>query len=323
MKILFHSLVFTISLFHTLHVVAAERDRTVQIIGRKDAVVTTGDISLADIASVSSNRLIDDEAVIGLKKIPLQKSPGPGETATLSAAGILERLRESGVDLNNVAYTLPRIIVVKRAAREITTAEIKEAIDAFIKTSGRDMEVKSITFPKSVFVLPGDIKFSVQPAQSISGSQQNFGVIAKVVNATPIRFEAVASVNEWKEVPVAKRAIARGEVIADEDLMMARFNMTAIPKDAALLTEKVVGLRVNADLSYGELFRRQKLAIPSVIETGSRVTMVYKSRLLEASAKGTALEAGAVGQEIKVRNDTSRKTVVGKVRESGIVEVIP
>ena len=42
---------------------------------------------------------------------------------------------------------------------------------------------------------------------------------------------------------------------------------------------------------------------------------------LEVTATGTAIDSGAIGQEIKVRNEGSKKVVSGKVEGPGIVVV--
>jgi flagella basal body P-ring formation protein FlgA len=49
--------------------------------------------------------------------------------------------------------------------------------------------------------------------------------------------------------------------------------------------------------------------------------MKYQSEFFEATASGVALENGGIGQEIKVRNDASKKVVSGQVLEAGIVRV--
>ncbi len=298
-------------------------DRSIQVVGRKEVVVTTATVSLGDIAQISSPRMIDDEAVIGLKKIPLDKAPAPGDVLTLSAAGILEKMRDSGVDLNGVGYAIPRIIKVSRASRTITLDEVKGAIDEFIKSSGKDVVVKDVSLPEQVHLIPGITKIKAIAFPSAVPGKMTFGLAAHVPGATDVRFNVDATVDEWREVPVARRPLSRGEVVGSEDVMMARLNMAAVPKDAALSDDKVVGLAINASLGSGEFFRRDKLLTPMVIEAGARVTMMYRSKNFEATAKGTALEGGSVGQEIKVRNETSKKIIAGKVVEAGLIEVIP
>ena len=69
------------------------------------------------------------------------------------------------------------------------------------------------------------------------------------------------------------------------------------------------------------MFQKRKLDIPPVIDMGALVTLVYRSGGIEATASGVAIESGALGDEIRVRNDSSRKIILGKVLEPGIVGV--
>ena len=58
-----------------------------------------------------------------------------------------------------------------------------------------------------------------------------------------------------------------------------------------------------------------------MVEMGAMVTLVYRSGGIEATASGVAIESGAQGDEIRVRNDSSRKIILGKVLEPGMVGV--
>jgi flagella basal body P-ring formation protein FlgA len=61
--------------------------------------------------------------------------------------------------------------------------------------------------------------------------------------------------------------------------------------------------------------------IPPVVKSGSRVTLLFKRGQLEVTASGIALENGIVGSEIKVRNENSKRVVIGRVADEGLVVV--
>jgi flagella basal body P-ring formation protein FlgA len=69
------------------------------------------------------------------------------------------------------------------------------------------------------------------------------------------------------------------------------------------------------------VFRAHSVAVPPLVSTGSRVSIVFRYNRLEVSASGIALENGGKGQEIKIRNDTSKRIVSGRVEAPGIVMV--
>jgi len=297
--------------------------RTISIIGRERATVTRAEIRVADIADVNSRLTRDDEAVIALQRILISKSPGPGEQITLSAQQVLEAMKRGGADVNKVGYTLPRIIIVERAARSVGEEEVRTALHSLFERTGREAEIRTIQMPKDIRVAPQAIEIEPIERPSTRSGGDAFQMVVKQDGQRVASFDVQATLEEWREMPVARRPLARGSVIGAADLVMARMNMSALPRDAANNDSGIVGLRLNQEIAPGEVFRKQHLFIPPLVEAGQRVSLVYRSRLLEASAVGIALQQGAKGDVVSVRNENSKKVVSGVVTESGVVEVRP
>lgn len=297
--------------------------RSITIQGHKSSVITTKAIKLGDIAQISSRLTKDDDAIVALQKIFIQSSPKPGSEATISAAEILEKLKSAGVSLGDLGYLLPKIMAVKRASRVLTREEIQKALEDSLKQSGKEISIKQIQYPNDVHVVPGPTEIEIGLATPRSPGSWEMKVNAKVEGEEPVIFDVSADVNEWKEVPVARRPIQKGELLEADHLMMARLNLSSIPRDAAYDDKEVLGLEVKQGIQYGEVLRKSKLTIPPLIESGARVTLRYKSNLLEATASGVALEDGLLGKAIRVKNDSSKKIITGTVVEPGLVEVDP
>jgi flagella basal body P-ring formation protein FlgA len=293
----------------------------VRVIGRSAVTVTTPGISLGDLAEIQGQDLQQDEIVIGLKKVRLGSAPSPGQETTIAAARILERLRTEGINLNQIGYRFPRVIKVRRAGRVLSYREVLEAVENYLLGSNRDIELKSIDYAENVYLAPGVTSLEVIPNENRHSNKLKFMIVANAPGQDPVHFDVRATVEEWREVPVATRALSRGSVINESDVRMARMNLRTLPPDAFLASAAVLGLEASRDLGHGEVFRQGKLAIPPVINVGSGVTLLYRSGRLEATATGVALEAGVLGQEIKVRNIASKRVIVGKVLEPGLVGV--
>ncbi|MBX7137148.1 MAG: flagellar basal body P-ring formation chaperone FlgA [Oligoflexia bacterium] len=295
----------------------------VRVVGRDESTVTTDAIRLSDIADVYPMEDGNDEAVIGLKRLLLASSPAPGEVSTITAAQTLERMRTQGIRLEQIGYALPRLMRVKRAARPLNEDEIRNALLQFLSSRTRDVTLKALYLKEHPQVAPGDVSFDVRPFDTGRSARQGFNVTARVAGAPEVRFDLEADVDEWREVPVASRSISRGSKIETGDIMMARLNLGTLARDAALDENQILGKEINHDLDYGEAFTHSKLVIPPIIQAGSKVTVIYRSKLFEASATGTAMEAGMPGQNIRVRNDSSKKIVTGTALEPGLVEIRP
>ena len=302
---------------------SASAQPRIRVIGRESVTVTGERVRLEDIAEVSSAQISDDEAVIAIKKVELMTSPAPGQRNTIAAMGVLERLRTANVDLTQIGYRLPSIITVTRAGRAVSVDEVRAVIEGLLASQRREITVKQVRLDPDLFVAPGAITLSAEPMFSQSPGQLPFMITARADGMPDVRFKAIATADEWREVPVAARSIPRGAVVESSDVVMARLNTAALPRDLADSASSIVGLATTRGISYGEAFQRANLAIPPVITAGAVVTMIVRTNLLEATASGIALESGIAGQEIRIRNESSRKTVTGKVVEPGVVIVTP
>ena len=301
--------------------VAETSQRSVQIVGRESATDTTDSVRLSDIAEVSSARISDDEIVIGLKKIVVAGSPLPGQEMLLEASQVLEKLKQNAVKLDDIGYTLPRSMKVTRAARIITHNELFAAVSDYLKNSGRDAVLRSLRYNEDQKVAPGDVSFEMVPYETSDSRRLGFSITAGVKGAPSTRFDAEAEIDQWREIPVASRALPKGSVVGPDDVVMARMNLAALSRDVARERGSILGMELGRNIGYGEPFTRGKLAIPPIIVSGSKVTMMYHGRHFEATATGIALESGLQDQTIKVRNDSSKKTVTGTVLATGLVEV--
>lgn len=294
---------------------------SIRIEGRKNIVVSQHLVRLSDIAEVSSPLIEDDEAVIALQKINIDPAPPAGQTATISASRILQRLKEEGVKLSDVIYVLPRITAVARAGRMLSETEIESALKENLKGTGREAGIKQIILPKDILVPPDVSEIKASPAQSIRPGLMKFYMVAATPAGEEVRFEVSARIDEWVNVPTAKRYLPRGEMVGADDIVMARMNIATLANDAAHIPDEIIGKEVVADIQYGESFRKAKLDMPVLIESGAKVTLSYVSGVLEATATGFAMEPGVLGQQIKVRNESSKKIITGKVLEAGRVGV--
>ena len=295
----------------------------IKIVGRAEVTVTGDTVRLEDIADVSSPNIADDESIIALKKLDIAPSPAPGQGIVVQAMSVLDRLHAAQVDLQHIGYTFPRTMTITRAGRVVSAEEVRAAIDGALLKAKREATIKQVIYNDPQQVLPGVATIEAQELFSTVGGQLPFMITVKVPGAADTRFRVSAVVDEYREVPVATRPLLRGSVVGPDDVVMARLSTSYIPKDASLQIGSIVGQALSSNIAFGEVFSRGKLEIPPLITAGSKVTMVVKTALLEATASGIAIESGAEGEDIKVRNEASKKIVIGKVVEAGLVNVTP
>ena len=295
------------------------RERTdIRLQGRTDVVVTEPVVRLGDVALIESAAVADDEAMVELRKIPLANSPRAGESLTIEGVAILEKLKDAGVRLDSVLYTFPKQVQVTRAYREVSRDELERALKSFLLVQDRKIEVKHLLAERPVRIPADALSIEVVGLQAMQPG--HFGVDYRSrAGSGEVRFQMKALADEWRIMPTAVKPLKRGEIITASDVRLMKVNGTSMLPDSVEQIGDVVGRMLLRDVGQGEMFSAKAVQIPPVIEAGSRVTMIYRRGRLEATARGVAMEDGADGQEINVRNESSKKVVRARVREKGVV----
>jgi flagella basal body P-ring formation protein FlgA len=122
-----------------------------------------------------------------------------------------------------------------------------------------------------------------------------------------------------EDVWVAARALLPGDILGDDDVA-AR----ALPRprsDTVPATSDLVGMEVRRRVAAGAPLTNRDVGARTLVKANTTVTVIWNVGTLSLSMQGRALQAGALGEEIRVLNTNSSRTVRGIVLASGQVEV--
>ena len=86
--------------------------------------------------------------------------------------------------------------------------------------------------------------------------------------------------------------------------------------------QQVVGKQVRRMLSSGRPIQSQSIIEPLVIDRGDRVDIFFNDGLLALTSPGRALSDAHMGQEVRIVNLVSNKTVTAVATGNGTVEVL-
>ncbi len=292
----------------------------IRITGRSEVVVTEPMIRLGNVVQIESSQVQDDESIAQLRKITIGASPKCGETAKLEGITILERLKSQGVRLDQLRYTLPREIAVTRAYRELSILELERAVSFFLGKSEKPVELRKLLIEKPVRVPADSSGIEVVGLQVTKPGHIGIDFHA-LSESEDVRFQLGGFADEWRLLPAAVKPLSKGTIISADDVELKRMNGTTVGRDVLENIGDIIGHSLTRDVGEGEMFRQNNVVVPPVVKAGARVTLLFRRDGIEATASGLAAEAGIAGQEIKVRNDTSKKIVVGRVIETGLVAV--
>jgi flagella basal body P-ring formation protein FlgA len=133
------------------------------------------------------------------------------------------------------------------------------------------------------------------------------------------RYEFIVRAQISARIAVMANDLAAGKVLADEDVLLERHDISSIP-DSITDLQEVVGLSGKRGLRAGEVLRRNVLMAPMLVKRGEPVRIVARHEQIEVTMAGDALDAGGRGDTVRVRNANG---VVIRARVTGASTVEP
>jgi flagella basal body P-ring formation protein FlgA len=123
------------------------------------------------------------------------------------------------------------------------------------------------------------------------------------------------------DVAVLKADVARGALIAEDDLEYKPIPLVRANASVVRAITDVAGKEARRALKAGELIRTSDLKRPTMVAKGSTVTMLFEAPGMRLTAVGRALAEGAEGDTITILNPTSYRKVEAVVVKAGTVRV--
>jgi flagella basal body P-ring formation protein FlgA len=98
-------------------------------------------------------------------------------------------------------------------------------------------------------------------------------------------------------------------------------NIATLRRTPVADQDLVIGMELKYPLTTGSAFSLDSLTRPLLVQRGDLVQLVAESKNLRIRQQGEALQDGALGKVINVRNNSSEMIVQAEVIGSGKVKV--
>lgn len=135
------------------------------------------------------------------------------------------------------------------------------------------------------------------------------------------RYEYVVRGRISAMVAVAAAPVAAGEPLTNAMITLDRRDVTLIP-DALGAPDAALGQTSRRSLRPGDVLRAGQLAAQVLVKRGDAVLMVARRDQVEVTTAGEALDSGARGAMVRVRNPSSGQIVRMRVSGAGTVEPV-
>jgi flagella basal body P-ring formation protein FlgA len=143
----------------------------------------------------------------------------------------------------------------------------------------------------------------------------------RCLGAGASRQEYIVRARISASVVVAATAVAPNETITDTHITVEQRDITSIA-DPVTDPLAAVGQTSRRSLRAGDVLRNSSLTAPVLVKRGDAVAMIARFEGIEVSTAGEALDTGARGALVRVRNSSSGQTVRMRVTAPGTVEPV-
>ena len=138
-----------------------------------------------------------------------------------------------------------------------------------------------------------------------------------------IRFDPSPYLSVSAPVFKTTRSLDRGEVLSESDFEAVSVDVREIPSGEIFTSaDDIIGLSARMNITSGKILTDSLLELPTLVFRGDVVYVVVPFGNISVTLKGTALDSGAMGDEIRVRNPDSNVIIDAVVTGPSTAEVI-
>lgn len=270
-------------------------------------------------------RLADlfDDAGANAQRV-LGPGPGPGGRIVVEAAQLAAIARQFGVDWRPASSS--DRAVLERAGRPLSREDAVTAVRAALVAAGAsaDCDIELAGFS------PPLVPVEAKPRPVVSDLEYDaadgrFSALLSIAGEAmePIALRLGGRADDMMDLPVATRRLPAGAVLGRDDVHLGRVRASLVHGEVMSRPADAVGMQLRHAVAAGQPLATGELVRPSLVQRGANVLMVLDSAGIALTAQGQALEAGAIGERIRVLNPSSHAVVEAEVTGAGSVRVAP
>lgn len=128
--------------------------------------------------------------------------------------------------------------------------------------------------------------------------------------------------DEVVEVPVITSSIPANTIIKEDDIDFIRIEKSKLKNDVITEISDIVGQTLKRRSSENQPIRARDIMKKQLVFRNNTINIIYETANMKLSSIGIALEDGAIGDVIKVRNPSSNKVIQAIVQNDKDAKVI-
>ena len=149
----------------------------------------------------------------------------------------------------------------------------------------------------------------------------NLSLLVQCNGAKPWKIYLQASVNAYQEIYTARVPITRGAPFNDTDLILEKRNITSLNGNYLTDPAHIKAHVARRTIRKGEIIQPMLLVKSKLVKRGEQVTLIAETSGITVRMMGKALNDATAGQQVRVRNNNSKRIVEGTAITRGVVEI--
>lgn len=282
-------------------------------------------VLLGEVAAISVLNPAGAELAQALAQIDLGQTPAAGQRLVWRRAQVEQRILAARLNLSEAVFSIPDEVTITGRGQELNQDILRLALEKYLAETepyrSGTFQLVTVNFGTLPTLPPGRVAYRFVPQASSNPTYLAGNFFFAVEGQEAGRARVTAQVDLTVPALVATRTLARGHILAEEDLSLTQIPYTQ-GKGALLDPNQAVGQTLKGNVSAGDPIRDRNLTKSILVKRGDMVTIVAQQGGLKVTASGQARQDGALGDTIGITNLDSKKNLTGRVIGPSQVEII-
>lgn len=249
-------------------------------------------------------------------------SPAPGERLVIGARQLFHYAKSFGLIWRpNDARAYSEVV---RDSAPVPVEVIREALTEAVARErvGDDFDVHIFNRDVPLFVAAGERPTVFVRSLAYDPRTSRFDASVGLIGAESGAVVVSGRVEAMISVPVLRNHAMPGDVIGPNDIQWTRVEARRAGPSTISNVDDLVGRTPRRPITAGRALRLTDIRPNFIIRKGDVVTIILKAGTMTLTARAEALEKGAIGDVIRVRNNHSRKVLETRILAADTVTVV-
>lgn len=215
------------------------------------------------------------------------------------------------------------ILIATLFSSSVFAESLEEMVsNLIIERMGSEISELELNFDSKSKSLIDNIKNQGVKSVRLTYFEANYSSFrVSVTVKTDQMYDLFGRYKAYLDIPSTARGVAAGTIITEADIVSVKTLYSRVKSGYVISLGDIVGMQVKRRLAGGAYIRKNDIVKPQVVRQNDSVSMIYHQGNIKLRTSGVAQSNGAVGDSIKVKNDTTGTVVQAVIKGKNLVEV--